>query len=90
MRQSRGTVRILLNGHLGVSPEQPILVAERGWVEAGALVVGNKVVTGSAGVEELEEIRRETGEWFFCDFRLTGDLHTYIADDVVCHNKLYK
>jgi Pretoxin HINT domain len=83
-------LRVLRIGEheLRCSPEHPFLVADRGWVPAGELIMGEELVMISGGARSLESISSEPGPVTVHNIEVDGP-HTYAVGPhgLVVHNK---
>ena len=77
-----------INGHLRSTPEHPYFT-QRGWVDAGELVLGDKLFQidkdGSRWID-VDAIETAPGKGYV--YNMTVDTtHNYVANGVLVHNK---
>jgi hypothetical protein len=85
----RGSHCIKLNKGWLVTSTQPVRTAAR-WVEAGALRTGDRVMDGSGTLILISNLEIIEGSFDVFDISTDDPCHNYIANGLLCHNKMYK
>jgi hypothetical protein len=78
----RCEAHLVINDALRVSPEHPILT-ERGWVRAGELSVGERLISGPQMWVLVESVRTEPAVSEVWNLAISNPEQTFVADGVI-------
>lgn len=78
-------MHLVVNGSIRVTEAHPLRVND-GWVIAGRLALGDRLLRSDGAVELVTSIERVEGEAVVYNFEV-AETHTYCAGGLVAHNK---
>ena len=85
VNQSFANRLVILNGHVKMTPSQPVLTA-LGWSAAGDIGKGTIVRISNGQDQEVQSVELVKGKFKVIDL-LLDDPHTFLVEGLVVHNK---
>ena len=84
---TRSTHCIQLNRSWLVTPRQPVLTSTE-WVEAVTIKKGDSVMNGHGNLVLVSELKVIEGYFEVFDLMIDDPYHNYVANGLLCHNKM--